>query len=539
MAIALALLLWIGRGTGFVYDEWYFWARYYPVTLGNLLEPGNGNLVLLPVALYKVVIAIAGVAYVPYRVVEALSVVAVAVLFYFTTRAGDPRRAWIALGPAILLAYFGTSWDAVDTPLGIPSLFGLIFGLAAMITVERNTVRGDLATLGLLTAGLASFTTAVPFVIAVAVVMCFDGGRSRWRRLTVPGVLLVAYAFYRWNYGDYRTIDGKKLTADHLLHAPNHMLESAKFAVSSLVGLYPLHLTGRTPIVLVAVLLGLLVCVIALRLLIRPAVNRRAYAYAAGLLVLWLSLAALDKGAGDTRYQYPTVILLMALLIELAAGVRLPIWAKAAVAAMLAFSLAVNTRQLIREHDFLVTNNELNRAKMAGLEIIADRVPRGITLQRLALPEEEVYADIYVIDAGDYLSAIERDGSPAMSAAELARGSEEQRDAADRLMFNGLLMPQRAAQARLGKCLPARRAGDVWMAVTGPISASPAGFGIGAGAAQVTVRMRRYGDRYSAYPLEFPAESSAWLEIPGDRSRVPWKASLRSPEPFELCAARG
>ena len=40
MAAAFALLLWLGRDTGFLYDEWYFWAGYHPVTLGTLLEPG-------------------------------------------------------------------------------------------------------------------------------------------------------------------------------------------------------------------------------------------------------------------------------------------------------------------------------------------------------------------------------------------------------------------------------------------------------------------------------------------------------------------
>lgn len=537
MVVAFVLLMWIGRGTGFIYDEWYFWANYHPVTLGALLDPGNGNLVLIPVALYKIVIAVAGIAYVPFRVIEALSVVAVSVLFFFATRAGEPRRAWLALGPAILLAYFGTSWDAVDTPLGIPSLFGLIFGLAAMITVERDTLRWDLVTLALLLAGLASFTTTVPFVVAVAVVMFLDGSR-RWRRLAVPGILLAGYAVYRMHYRDYPTIDGKRVTADNLLHAPSHLLDSAKFAVSSLVGLYPLRLGGQLPIVLVAALLALLVCAIGLRLLLKPRVNRRAYAYAAGLLVLWLSLAALDKGAGDSRYQYPTIIMLMALLIELAAGFRLPVWLKVGVVAVLAFSLAVNTRELVRKHDLLATNHELNRAKMAGLEIVEGEVPENLGLQRLASPEDELYADIYVIDSGDYFAAAARDGSPAMSMAELARGTEEQREAADRLMFNALDMAKQVAASPVVDCARARRSAAAWVALSGPIAASRGGFGIRTGSSQVTVRMRRYGDGYSAYPLEFPPGVSAWLDIPRDRSSVPWKTSLRSAAPFELCAAR-
>ncbi len=536
MALAAALILWLGRGTGFIYDEWYFWAGYHPVTLGNLLEPGNGNLNLIPVLLYKVVIAVMGVAYVPYRIVGALSVVAVSVLFFFATRAGDPRRSWLALGPAILLAFFGTARDAVETPLGIPTLFGLSFGLAAMITVERDTLRWDLVTFALLAAGLASFTTAVPFVVAVAVVMFLNGGRRRWRRLLVPATLLLAYAAYRWNYRDFPTIDGKELTLDHLLHAPDSMLNSAKSALASLVGIFPLRLVGEPPLIIVDIGLAVLVCAFAARLVVPPRLDRRAYAYAAGLLALWLSLAALDKEAAEWRYQYPGMVLLLGMLVELAAGIRLAKFFKVLAIAVLAFSLAVNVRQLFRERDVLTTNTERNEAKLAGLELIERQVPGSFHLQRLSNPEDVRYLDIYVIKARQYFSAVARDGSPAMSAAELARASQEQRAAADRMMFNGLQLPRRYYVWGVRDCRRAQRRGDSWLAATGPIRRDW-GFGVRAGAAEVTARMRRYADVSTTYPLKFPPGASRWEEIPKDRSRVPWRASLTSAAPFELCAA--
>jgi hypothetical protein len=535
MAAAFTLLLWLGRGTGFFYDEWYFWAGYHPVTLGTLLEPGNGNLNLIPVALYKVVIELFGVAYVPYRIIGALAVVAVSVTFFFATRAGDPRRSWLALGPAVLLALFGTSRDAVETPLGIPTLFGLCFGLAAMITVERDGWRWDLATLALLGLGLLSFTTAVPFLVAVAVMIFLSGGPRKWKRLLVPTSLLAAYAAYRWHYRDFPTIDGKKVSVDHLLHTPDSMLTSAKSAVASLVGIFPLQLSGEPPIIICDIGLALLVCAFGVRLLTRPPLDRRAYAYAAGVLILWLSLGALDKGAAEARYQFPVAVLMLGLLVELAAGIRLPTLVKLLAVAILGFSLVVNVRELFIEREVLTTNRDLNEAKLAGLELIERQVPAAAGLQRLSEPEDIRYLGIYVITARQYFSAVARDGSPAMSAAELVEASEEQRAAADRMMFNGLQLPGRYYIWGLRDCRSAVRRGEAWTISTGAIPRD-GGFGVRTGRDEVRARMRRYAERPTTLPLIFPPGSSRWEEIPTDRSRVPWRATLSSAGPFELCS---
>jgi hypothetical protein len=534
MIAAAALLLWLGRGTGYIYDEWYFWADYRPLDLGALLQPDNGNLVAIPIAIYKAVIKLWDIAYLPLRVIGIAALLGAVTLFFLLASAGDRKRGWLALGPALLLLFFGTAWDVIAIPLGMVPLLGLCFGLAALLAIQRSTFRADLAALALLCAGIATFTVVVAFAVAVAVVILVDGGPRRWRRLLVPAVPLIAYAAYRWHYRDYPTIDGAELTASHVLDAPLSLLDSWRALFESFAGSAELHLSrgaGLALLVLVAV-------AVVYRLRMPQPVDRRALALAAALVTFWLSIAVVGKDPLAARYQFPAMMLLLALVVELVAGLRFPRPALIAAALALGVSIAFNTVELVRNtRDIAFVNAELNRAKLAAVEIIRDRLPADFGLAQLANPEAPRFADIYVITAGQYYAAASLDGSPAMSEAELRTASERQRAAADRLLFNGLALPALVRPAPLRVCRPAQRQRGPWTIESGPLRHG--GFGVRAGGAAVTAQMRRFADVSTTYPLEFALRSSRWSAIPNDRSQVPWKALLVSPRPFELCLRRG
>jgi hypothetical protein len=534
MAAAAALLLWLGRGTTFIYDEWDFWAGYRPPTsLDALLTPDNGNLVLLPVAIYKVTIGLFGAAYLPYRAIEVCLVLADSLLFFLLAGAGERSRGWLALGPAILLLVFGSSYDVVGTPLGIPCLIGIGTGLAATIAVQRGTLRGDVAVFVLLLAGLASFTTAIPFAVGVGIVILVDGGPRRWTRLLTPGIPLIAYAAYRFQYRDYPTLDEAKVSLSHIGDAPSSLLDSWRGALNSLASPEQLQLSRGVALAL----LVLATVAIAYRLRMPEPVNRRALAYAAGLFVLWLSLAVLGKDPLAYRYQYPATVLLFLLAIELVAGLRIRRAAVAIAAVGIGLAIAYNTSELIRNTDRVVrASARQDRAKLAALEIIRDRVRLDRGLQRLANPEDPFFADIYLISAGEYLAAAGRDGSPAIGQAELRDADELQREAADRLLFNGLELVSRPRPARLAGCRAARHEGESWSIESSPLGG---GYGVRAGRGSVAAQMRRYADVSTTYPIHFPAGSSRWLPIPSDRSRVPWRVALTAKRPFALCLRSG
>lgn len=536
MAASAVLLLWLGRDTGFIDDEWYFWTRH-PVTLGKMLEPGNGNLMAIPIFTYKVVIKLFGLAYLPYRIIEVALVLASAGMFFLALRAGERRREWIALGAAVLMLFFGTSWDVIETPLGMPVVLGVALGFGALMAAERNSWKWDAVTLLLLAVGFLSFTVTVSFAIAIAVIMVLDRPR-RWLRLAIPTVLLLLYAGYRYHYRYFPTVDGKKVTLDHILHTPVSLLESLKAGLLSLVGIYPLEGLSDPVQNVLAVFLALgLVAFVAWRVSLGTPINRRVWAYLAALIAFWLSLAVVGKEPLAVRYQYTSVIFLLAIVVEMVDGVRLAAPLKLATAAVLVFALFSNTAQLFEKREVLTVTTRLNEAKLAGLEIIRDQVPSNFGLQQLANPEAPDWKlDIFAIEAGDYFEAAGRDGSPAMSEAELRAAGEEQRESADRLMLNGLQLPERLTPAPLAGCRRALPAGGEWVARTGPLSG--AGFGVRAGAAAVVGQPRRYAEVATTYPLLFPRGAATWAEVPADLSPVRWRIELRSRAPFEACLRR-
>jgi hypothetical protein len=531
MVVAAALLLWLGRGTTYIYDEWDFWAR--PATPAALLAPDNGNLTAIPIAIYRVVIGLWGDAYLPLRLIEVGLLLTAALLFFVLLSAGERARSWLALGPAVLLLVFGASWDVVAIPLGMTVLSGLCFGLGALIAIQRNTVRGDLLAFALLCAGVAAHTTAAPFACAVAAIVIADGGPRRGRRLLVPAIPLLAFAAYHWHYRDFPTIDGAKLTVAHLLQAPVSLLDSWR----AVLGSFASHAAPELSRGVGLALLGLAALAVACRLRMPQRVDRRALAFAVALVTYWLLVAVVGKDPVASRYQAVSALLLVAIAIELIAG--LPIRRPLAVLAVTALALAVslNAAELVRKSRNLVyVNAELNRAKLAAAAIIRDRLPPDFGLQRLADPEAERFSDIFVIDAGEYYEAASLYGSPALSEAELRVADERQRAAADRLLFNGLQLPDRMRPTPLAGCRPAVRRGTSWAIASGPLAGG--GLGVRAGASPVRARMRRFAGASTANPPRFGARSERWLAIPSDHSPVPWKAALVSRDPFRLCLRR-
>ncbi len=80
-------------------------------------------------------------------------------------RVGGP----LAVGPAIVLLFFGSAQEVVVSPLGIPFTLSIAFGLGAFLAVERADLPGDLTAMAmLLLAGLShTFGTIVAIGVAV------------------------------------------------------------------------------------------------------------------------------------------------------------------------------------------------------------------------------------------------------------------------------------------------------------------------------------------------------------------------------------
>src|SRR3954453_22788958 len=141
--LALFLLYIKGSGMTFFYDEWGFVVLRHQNTVGVFLEPHNEHFSLVPVIVYKILFATAGLDhYAPYRIVALVLhlIVATLVFVWVRRRAGDV----LALAAATLLLFLGAGFEDVLWPFQIGFLFALAAGLGGFLLLELDTRIADI-----------------------------------------------------------------------------------------------------------------------------------------------------------------------------------------------------------------------------------------------------------------------------------------------------------------------------------------------------------------------------------------------------------
>ena len=200
VAVAFAMLLYLGRTTSFFYDEWDWVLGRREWDLDALLAPHNEHLSLAPVLVFKALFSTVGTdSYVPYRVAGLVVHCGVAVLLfaYARRRVGD----LLALGAAATILFLGTAWQDVLWPFQMGYLGSLAAGIGALLALDREDRRGDVTAAALLAVALASSSLGIPLLLAVAVEVLggptgarAGGSSPRPRCSTPPGTWATAAA---------------------------------------------------------------------------------------------------------------------------------------------------------------------------------------------------------------------------------------------------------------------------------------------------------------------------------------------------------
>ena len=240
---ALAVLLAAGavvlvhetRGTVFDADEWTWILHRRQGGVSTFLDPHNGHLSLVPVAIYKLLFATAGIRhYWPYRaVVITAHLGCVTLLFvYLRRRVGG----YLALLGAALLLFFGPGWQEFLWPFQIAWLIVLCAAIGALLMLDRDDRLGDAVASVLLAVALASAGPGLAVAVGVTAEIPF--GR-RWRRLWVVAWPLALYAI--WWIGYQQTI----VSHDSVFYLTRFVFNAAAGAISSLAGVAsPNSVTG-------------------------------------------------------------------------------------------------------------------------------------------------------------------------------------------------------------------------------------------------------------------------------------------------------
>lgn len=553
MVCSAAAVLAVTRGEGFFGDEWGFYASYPGFDLKEMLGPRVGHLQVVVILLYKGVLQLWGPSDVAFRLILAVLILLCGGLVYelVRRRVGD----WLALGPAVLVLSFGAGGETYASTLGITIVLTIVAGLAMLLCLERRDLVGDVGACLLLAAALGTYGPAIAFLAGAGAVILLAGERPEWRRTWVFGVPLVLYFAWRlWSPPGQGYAPG--VTLVDLLHLPNSMLDSIAATLAALTGLLTSpgnDASTAMPLAWGQALLAPLVIatVLLLRRRRRP-VARWIWAVLAMPLVYWAALGAAGRSPSASRYQLLSAIFLILLYAQLASGIR--IGHRAVAICLAAFGLATlaNLGALDTFGRYFRANSDENRAELAALELIRDRVdPRFFvegTGPATSIPD-------LLIPAGQYFAAADAYGSSAMSLARLRSSPDYVRKAADAELIQALGLTPRAPSGPLqvgGELSPGAAAGlDTQVqapclrviprqpGATLEVTLPPGGFSVrpDPGVPPTLTLSRFAGSGVIPLPSPVTAQTQA-VTIPPDPSSVPWRLQLVAAAPLTLCPLR-
>jgi hypothetical protein len=542
IAAYAALALWLTRGTTFYVDEVGFFQTAHGFEPKALLSPANGHLLVIQRAIYLALFKLFGPSYIPFRIIEVAGMALAAALFFVFAK----RRVGgaIALAPTLVLLFFGTSWEITLSPLGISNVYSVVAGLGALLALDRGDWRGDLGASALLVIAIGSYSFGLAFVAAAAVAVLLRP--NRWRRawiFLIPVALYVAWLLAKplleTSFSGPQAFTFK---FSNIPDVPSFIVQFVSAVAAAVTGLnyyFSTTASGLLPIPNVndttwgPPVAAIAVAALLIRL-IRGNLQRSVLIGIALLIGLGTLLGLVASPPARTpeqaRYMYPGAVAALVVAVEAARGIRFSHGALVALFGVTAVSLVANIARLREGGEWLRSYSASVRADMTAIELARHRVDP-------AFAPSSGFAFFTGLQAGQYLAAVDRFGSPAFTPAELKRQSEATRQSADYVLAAALdlkLTPLAAGETP-GHCKRLRATG-------------PAGVGFQAGAPGVVLRsaapakvaVGRFATGAGVPVGSLAPQRPAALVIPADRSSLPWKVTVTPAQrPVAACELSG
>jgi hypothetical protein len=491
---------WCGRGVWFFIDEWSVVTRYHD---GHWLEPFNGHLSLVPIAIYRTLLSTVGYDFVWFRLVALLCYGAVAVAVYrFARERVDPLPAAIA---GLAVAWSSQARLMIMFPLLLNFAVPMAAVVAIWILLDRDRPQTDVAASVLTGVALASSAVGLlaPIAVGADLVLRREARVRRWITFLPPVALWLAW--YVTKAQGHTGAGG----------SPSKMVS---FAWREFYATFGGLAGGWEPGgIALLVATGALVAVAALRW---KTFDRRALAITLTLLGFLVLTGAGRSNAGQKfhvppiaadsdRYLWVNAILLICLTVHLLRGRRLPAVAIIAAAGLTIVNGAVLTDRLYHYRDTPVSNAAGIRSYLVAVDAVGDKVDRSRPMPMGFIP----------VSTAEYLGLARHYGSPVAGISLDALGNEESRVGADGWIVHDLGIRVHVGG---GSTQPACAALDA----AGPDGATvkaPASVVIRATDEPVMVLVRRLATRFDAPPIgEVPAGATGVVDLSLDHSGAPW-----------------
>ncbi len=531
MAGAVAFLFWLQRDLAYADDGFNWLALSGTGTTKTLIEPYGGHLIFIPMTIYRAGLEIFGTSYTGFGVIQiALLLLLSGLLYEYGRRRVGPL---LALPAAVIVLFLGSSWNVLMQPmLGIQFFCGLVPGLAALLALERDDRRGDVAACALLVLATFSFEVGLAFVVGAAVGIALRD--DRWRRAWIVAVPLLAYLGWRVWANQY---GGTGLELANVLWLPAYAVDSLGNTAASLfggsfwVGNSPLTSGQLTSLKLIGFsserlaqglfLLGLEVTV---ALLVFRALRRRGAVPA----TLWVALAILvtlwaeqglalspDRTPGEIRYVFQDVVVLLLVVLEAARGIKATRLALALALALTLAGIAGNTFRFKEGREVLGPYSPPTNAAIAVVNLGGANVPPEFN-PSVEAPEAFQPERGAQFGAGPMQAVSEKFGSPGYSVAELLGKDESTRRSADLVAARALgLRLTPAADAPGDSCRRHEGRGGFEL---------PAGGAILIADRSTVLALHRFAGSYAVQIGRMTPGRAMKLSVPRDAAAVPWQA---------------
>ena len=359
-AVTAVLLLVVGHGITFVSDEWAFINERQAWDLNTFMRPHNEHWSLVPVLIYKVLLATVGLrTYLPYQIVVVLlHLVTAAALLQLLRREAGPLLALCGAGLFLVLGYGGEN-------LLWPALIGWNAAMAAgawalVLALGECRRTRQLAVAVLLVIAVASSGVGLFFLVVVALAILLTAERKRQLWVVVPAAVI----YGAWYLQIGRTaVQSGLLDQAHLRDVPDYMFLGIGNAFGRVVGWGPEPGKIIAILVIVATLWRLLG---ARPILLGAALGLVGLLVQFGLTGLSRVQFGIDQ-AESPRYVYTGAFFVLLILASWLATLRISTRrprSMVVLGILLAVAVAANLYGLVGIRSYLINLSNETRAAM-------------------------------------------------------------------------------------------------------------------------------------------------------------------------------
>src|SRR6476659_8085208 len=321
LAVAVVLsgfaILRLERGTTFLFDDWNILLDRRGMSVGVFLDPHNEHIAILPVAIYKALIAIFGI-----TSDRPFQVAGVVVLYaYLRRRVGD----WLALFGAAIVLFLGSAWLDLIWSFQLAFSGSTAAGIGMLLALDRDDQTGDRVACGLLLVSLCFSSLGLAFAAAALADLALPRRRPRRERAYVPLLPLAFFAVWWLGWGHTAK---SQVSFGNVEGTGSWVYDAAAQGSASIVGLSSVGVSDPNTLKGLdwgRALLGIALLLGTLRLIRLGRIPRGLWIALAAGAGFWV-LAALNTNVfrtpGNVRYEYPSVVLVLLIAAEVLRGIR-------------------------------------------------------------------------------------------------------------------------------------------------------------------------------------------------------------------------